>query len=75
MQANPFGFTGQIAIREQMVMSDGLRQLLQKPPADLSSQMIEKTAIQSGMLTMLHNALFQLINGNTTVEEVFRVLG
>lgn len=73
--ANPFGFKGQIAIREQMVMSDGLRQLLQKPPADLSSQMIEKTAIESGMLTMLHNAVFQLINGNTTVEEVFRVLG
>lgn len=72
---NPFGFKGQIAIREQMIMSDKLRELLQKPASEISSQLIEKTAIESGMLTMLHNATFHLLNGNTTTEEVFRVLG
>lgn len=72
---NPFGFKGQIALREQMVMSDQLRSLMQRPTADLSSQLIEKTAVEAGMLTMLHNALFHLLNGRTTVSEVFRVLG
>lgn len=72
---NPFGFKGQIALREQLVMSNDLRLLLQKPSIELSSQLIEKTAIDAGMLTMLHSALFQLLNGRTTVEEVFRVLG
>lgn len=72
---NPFGFKGQIAIREQMVMSDALRALLQRPSAEISTQLIEKTAVDAGMLTMLHNALFKLLSGETTVEEVFRVLG
>ncbi len=72
---NPFGYKGQIAIREQMVMTDALRALLQKPSAEISTQLIEKTAVNAGMLTMLHNALFKLISGETTVEEVFRVLG
>jgi type II secretory ATPase GspE/PulE/Tfp pilus assembly ATPase PilB-like protein len=72
---NPFGFKGQIAIREQMVMSDALRALLMRPSAEISTQMIEETAVQAGMLTMLHSALFKLLSGETTVEEVFRVLG
>ena len=72
---NPFGFNGQIAIREQMVMSDALRALLLRPSAQISTQMIEETAVQAGMLTMLHSALFKLLSGETTVEEVFRVLG
>lgn len=72
---NPFGFKGQIAIREQMVMTDRLRLLLQKPPAEISAQIIEQTAVADGMLTMLHNAIYKLIAGETTVEEVFRVLG
>jgi type II secretory ATPase GspE/PulE/Tfp pilus assembly ATPase PilB-like protein len=72
---NPFGFKGQIAIREQMLMSDSLRTLLLKPSAEITSQMIEQTAVQAGMLTMLHNAVFRLLSGETTYEEVFRVLG
>jgi type II secretory ATPase GspE/PulE/Tfp pilus assembly ATPase PilB-like protein len=72
---NPFGYKGQIALREQMVMTEPLRKLLQKPPAEISAQMIEDTAVSAGMLTMLHNAIYKLIGGETTVEEVFRVLG
>lgn len=72
---NPFGFKGQLALREQMVMTEPLRVLLQKPSTEITSQIIEKTAIESGMLTMLHNAVFKLLSGETTVDEVFRVLG
>ena len=72
---NPFGYKGQIAIREQMVMSDALRALLLKPSAEITSQMIEDTAVEAGMLTMLHNAVFKLLSGETTYDEVFRVLG
>lgn len=72
---NPFGYKGQIAIREQMVMSDELRALLSKPSAEITSQLIESTAIEAGMLTMLHNAVFKLLSGETTYDEVFRVLG
>ncbi|MEI6481148.1 MAG: ATPase, T2SS/T4P/T4SS family [Candidatus Saccharibacteria bacterium] len=74
-EANPFGYKGQIALREQMVMNDQLRALLQRPVSEISTQAIEKSAVEGGMLTMLHSALFKLLSGETTIEEVFRVLG
>ncbi len=73
---NPFGFKGQIALREQMLMSNPLRELLSRTGgAQVTTQILEAAAIQGGMLTMLHNAVLQLLEGRTTVEEVFRVLG
>jgi type II secretory ATPase GspE/PulE/Tfp pilus assembly ATPase PilB-like protein len=72
---NPFGYKGQIALREQLAMTDALRSLLQRPPAEISTQLLEETAIKDGMHTMLHNALFKLLAGETTIDEVFRVLG
>lgn len=73
--ANPFGYKGQLALREQMVMSDQLRTALQEKGTHVSTQSLEAMAIESGMLTMQQNAVLQLLAGETTVEEVFRVLG
>lgn len=72
---NPFGYKGQIALREQMVISEPLRELLVSPAVTVSAQQLESVAVQGGMLTMLHNAVLRLLEGQTTVEEVFRVLG
>lgn len=72
---SPFGYKGQIALREQLVMSNDLRVALQEKGTHLTTQIIEEIAIKAGMLTMLQNAVFKLIAGETTVEEVFRVLG
>ena len=72
---SPYGYKGQIALREQLIMSNDLRVALQEKGTHLSTQIIEEIAVKSGMLTMLQNAMFKLISGETTVEEVFRVLG
>lgn len=73
---NPFGYNGQIALREQMIMSEPIRNLLtQSGTSQVTTQQLEHAAIQGGMLTMLHNALLKLLAGQTTIEEVFRVLG
>lgn len=71
---NPYGFKGQIALREQFLMTGEIRKLLEAGKM-VSAQDIEEAAIQSGMLTMLQDGALQIIAGNTTVEEVFRVLG
>lgn len=71
---NPFGYKGQIALREQLLMSEKLRIMVQEKTTHLSAQLLEEAAIADGMLTMLHNALFKLLGGETTIEEVFRVL-
>lgn len=71
----PFGFTGQIAIREFMVMTPELRELLRKPPHDITTEAIETTAAQSGMLTLLQDGVSKVLQGETTLDEVYRVLG
>jgi type II secretory ATPase GspE/PulE/Tfp pilus assembly ATPase PilB-like protein len=72
---NPYGFRGQIAIREQFVMSDELRAVLTQRDVDVTVQKLEATAIHSGMTTMLQDAILKVIAGQTTLEEVFRVVG
>ncbi len=72
---NPFGYKGQMAIREQLLMTDGIRNILAKPPADISTEMLENTAIKDGMTTMLQDGILKAINGETTIDEVYRVVG
>jgi type IV pilus assembly protein PilB len=72
---NPYGYGGQIALREQFIMTGDIRELLEHPPQTLSTQSIEEAAIHSGMATMLQNGILHVINGQTTLEEVYRVVG
>jgi type II secretory ATPase GspE/PulE/Tfp pilus assembly ATPase PilB-like protein len=72
---NPYGYTGQMAIREQFIMSDPLRVLLESPQTHISTQTIEEAAAKSGMLTIYQDAVLKVIKGQTTLEELYRVLG
>jgi len=73
--ANPYGYSGQVAIREQMQMTPGVQQLLRLPPAQVTSDILEKRAIEDGMITMLQDGILKVIAGITTLEEVYRVVG
>lgn len=72
---NPYGYKGQLALREQFVMKGAIRELLEKTSETNSSQAIEQSAIASGMVTMLQDGILKVIAGETTIEEVFRVIG
>ncbi len=72
---NPFGYKGQIAIREQFVMSEGIQELMKLPPAQVTTQMLEDRAVKDGMITMLQDGILKVIEGQTTIEEVYRVVG
>lgn len=72
---NPYGYKGQLAIREQFTMSDRLRQILEHGNTAVSAQEIEAAASASGMRTMLQDAIVKVVAGETTLEEVFRVVG
>ncbi len=74
-EANPYGYKGQIAIREQFTMTNQLRALLENPNAMLSAQAIEEAAVASGMRTMTQDAMLKVIAGETTLEEILRVVG
>ncbi|MCA9327813.1 Flp pilus assembly complex ATPase component TadA, partial [Candidatus Saccharibacteria bacterium] len=72
---NPFGFKGQVAVREQFQMTGEIRHLLETHTDVISAQDIEAAAVESGMRTMLQDAILQVVAGTTTLEEVFRVVG
>lgn len=72
--ANPYGYSGQVALREQFLMKGKITELLTTNlhPTTLD---IEAAAIASGMKTMLQDGVLKVINGETTLEELYRVLG
>lgn len=75
-EENPFGFKGQLPIREQFTMDGAVRELFEtRHEGVLSAQQIEDTAIKSGMRTMLQDAILKVCAGETTLDEVFRVIG
>ncbi len=72
---NPYGYSGQIAIREQFTMDGAIRHILENPTKVLSTEDIEAAAIQSGMRTMLQDGVLKVIAGQTTMDELYRVIG
>lgn len=74
-ETNPFGFQGQVVAREQFTMSDELRALLENPKSQVSAQTIEAAASKSGMMTMLQDGMLKVVAGETTLQELYRVIG
>jgi type II secretory ATPase GspE/PulE/Tfp pilus assembly ATPase PilB-like protein len=72
---NPYGYKGQLAIREQFTMAGAMQELLENPKAYVSTQTIEEAAAKSGMRTMLQDGMLKVIAGQTTMEELYRVVG
>lgn len=72
---NPFGFSGQFAIRELLLMTPEMRQLLARPAHELSTELIEEVAVKNGMLTMQQDGVLRALKGDTTYEEITRVIG
>jgi type II secretory ATPase GspE/PulE/Tfp pilus assembly ATPase PilB-like protein len=72
---NPFGFKGQIALREQFKMSEGVQDLLRNRSSQVSTKLLEDQAVRDGMVTMLQDGILKVLAGETTLEEVYRVVG
>lgn len=71
---NPYGFRGQVALREQLIMTDELQRALQTNTR-ISAADIERLAVAGGMCTMLQDGALKALAGETTLEEVYRVVG
>ncbi len=71
---NPYGYKGQIALREQFKLTPAVEALLDNG-ATAPTQEIEAVAIASGMKTMLQDGALKVIAGETTLEEILRVVG
>lgn len=72
---NPFGFSGQFAIRELLTMTPEMREMLTRSAHELSTEKLEEVAVKNGMLTMQQDGVLRVLKGDTTYEEVTRVIG
>jgi len=73
--SNPYGYEGQIAVREQFMMSGALHELLENSKTRITTQAIEAAATHSGMRTMRQDGMLKVIAGQTTLDELTRVIG
>ena len=64
------GFSGRVGLFEVLEVSKQIRKMIIEK-AD--SEIIEKQAVEEGMLTMLNDGILKIIKGVTTIEEVLRV--
>lgn len=74
-ESNPFGYSGQVVLREQLLLTDSVRTVLSQTDKVITTQDIETAAIAGGMTTMLQDGILKVIAGETTLSEVFRVIG
>lgn len=65
------GYKGRMGIFEVFVMSDELKELIH---SKVSAQQIEAQAIKEGMMTMIQDGFLKSLTGETTLEEVIRVV-
>lgn len=71
---SPFGYKGRIVLMEQMVVNEEIQKYLRGELVDVHTEAIEKTAKDQGMVTMLQMGVLKALKGETTLEEVNRVL-
>ena len=73
-EEEPFGYKGRTVIMEQLVVSDDIQSFIRGDVADINTNEIEKTAKANGMLTLEQKGLLAALRGDTTLEEVSRVI-
>jgi type II secretory ATPase GspE/PulE/Tfp pilus assembly ATPase PilB-like protein len=68
---NQTGFSGRMPVSELLVANEPFREaVLKKVPTSA----LEEIAVQHGMRTLWQNGISRALNGQTTVEEIIRVL-
>lgn len=71
---DPFGYSGRTVIMEQLVVDDEIAKFIRGDVADINVKEIEKTAKANGMLTLEQKGVIAALRGETTLEEVSRVI-
>lgn len=73
-EEEPFGYSGRTLIMEQLVVSDEIQGFIRGDVADVNTKIIEQTAKEHGMLTLEQKGVLASLAGETTLEEVSRVI-
>jgi len=70
----PFGYKGRIVIMEQMVVNEDIQKFLRGDETEVHTEVIESAAKKTGMLTLLQVGVLAALRGETTLDEINRVI-
>lgn len=73
-QENPFGYSGRTVIMEQMVVNEEIQAFIRGDVDSINTDAIEKVAKKGGMLTLEQKGILAALRGETTLDEVSRVI-
>lgn len=70
----PFGYKGRMVIMEQLLVNEAIQKFIRGDVADARTEDIEKAAKANGMVTLEQAGVLAALRGETTLEEVGRVV-
>ncbi|MBR3329410.1 type II/IV secretion system protein [Candidatus Saccharibacteria bacterium] len=73
-EKDPFGYSGRTVIMEQLVVSERIQAFIRGDVADINTEAIEAEARKNGMLTLEQKGILAVLRGETTLEEISRVI-
>lgn len=71
---SPFGYEGRTVLMEQLIVSDEIQSFIRGDVADINTDAIEAVARKNGMLTLEQKGVLAALRGETTLEEISRVI-
>ena len=73
-ETDPFGYSGRMVLMEQMIINEDIAKYIRGDIADINVAAIEAVAKKNGMLTLEQKGVLAAMSGETTLEEVSRVI-
>ena len=73
-EKEPFGYNGRTVLMEQLVVSDEIAKFIRGDIEDINTTEIERAAKRGGMLTLEQKGVLAALRGETTLDEVSRVI-
>jgi len=71
---SPFGYKDRMVIMEQMVVNEEIQKFIRGDIKDVNTESIEAAARANGMVTLLEMGVLAALRGETTLDEVNRVI-
>jgi type IV pilus assembly protein PilB len=73
-EASPFGYSGRMVIMEQLVVDEAIQKFIRGDISDVHAEVIDRAARANGMVTLLQRGVLAALKGETTIEEINRVI-
>ena len=70
----PFGYKGRDVIMEQLIVTEDIQAFIRGDVKDINTNAIEAAAKKNGMLTLEQKGVIAALRGQTTLDEVARVI-